>query len=315
MADFPAMPLFTDAYMADTQHLTNEEHGVYLRLLMFAWRTPGCCLPDDDMRLALMVGLSPHKWSRIKPTIMAFWTKDFGNYSQKKLKNIRNLVAKKSAAQKKRADDMWAAKSLEANKDGDAGAYTTAMPGDMPDGCRTDAGGDATKTKTKTKVEVREEGEEVFDKSNPPPPVAEGGVSVDFLREVFRAVGFVDGSRLPKYWTAKSARLHVEKWLAAGLTEEQVLTAARASRVKHPEPPNGPKALDGFMEQAAAKPHGQASSPQAPAATQAEKMAFWAKNINGTGFIAASAITPTMASALVSAGLVTRERLRERGIQ
>lgn len=32
MAEFPALPLWTDAYIGDTAHLTNEEHGVYLRL-------------------------------------------------------------------------------------------------------------------------------------------------------------------------------------------------------------------------------------------------------------------------------------------
>ena len=42
MATFPALPLWTDAYLSDTDHLTFEEHGVYLRLLMMIWRNPEC---------------------------------------------------------------------------------------------------------------------------------------------------------------------------------------------------------------------------------------------------------------------------------
>ena len=40
MADFPALPFFTDAYLGDTQHLTLEEHGAYQKLLYIAWRSP-----------------------------------------------------------------------------------------------------------------------------------------------------------------------------------------------------------------------------------------------------------------------------------
>ncbi len=48
MADFPALPLFTDAYLADCSHLSDAEHGRYLRLLMLVWLSPECRVPNDD---------------------------------------------------------------------------------------------------------------------------------------------------------------------------------------------------------------------------------------------------------------------------
>jgi len=48
MAEFPALPLWTDAYLADTGHLSYEEHGLYLHILMTMWRTPACQMPNDD---------------------------------------------------------------------------------------------------------------------------------------------------------------------------------------------------------------------------------------------------------------------------
>lgn len=38
MAEFPALPLWTDAYLADTAHLSYEEHGLYFHILMTMWR-------------------------------------------------------------------------------------------------------------------------------------------------------------------------------------------------------------------------------------------------------------------------------------
>ena len=63
MAEFPHLPLFTDAYLADTRHLTTEEHGAYLLLMMEAWRRPECSLPDDDRLLARLCGLSIERWT------------------------------------------------------------------------------------------------------------------------------------------------------------------------------------------------------------------------------------------------------------
>lgn len=121
--------------MGDTAHLTNEEHGVYLRLLMFAWRSPDCALPDDDRRLAIMTGLSDKKWSAIRPVIAAFWIIAEGAWTQKRLTKERDFVRGKSEKNRDAAKARWNGKPLESNKTHDA----NAKPTHMPEPCQTDA--------------------------------------------------------------------------------------------------------------------------------------------------------------------------------
>ena len=71
MAEFPSMPLWTDAYLADTTHLTTIEHGAFVLLLMTMWRAKGNRLPDDDRLLAKYTRLSLAQWKRIRPTMEA----------------------------------------------------------------------------------------------------------------------------------------------------------------------------------------------------------------------------------------------------
>lgn len=128
MADFPALPLWTDAYIADTAHLTNEEHGAYLRLLMIAWRSPTCSLPDDDKRLALMVGVSPKKWRALRGIIAAFWTIENGVWTQKRLTRERDFVRGKSEKNRNAAETRWQGKSLKNNNPDNADASSGHMP-------------------------------------------------------------------------------------------------------------------------------------------------------------------------------------------
>ena len=92
----PAIPLFGDAYLADTRHLSLEQHGAYLQLMMIAWRSPDCALPNDDAKLARMLGVTPKKWTALKPEVMAFWELEKGTWKQKRLTKERRFVAKKS---------------------------------------------------------------------------------------------------------------------------------------------------------------------------------------------------------------------------
>jgi uncharacterized protein YdaU (DUF1376 family) len=113
----PAIPLFGDAYLADTQHLSLEEHGAYLKLMMVAWRLDGCCLADDDTRIARILGVSAAKWAKLKPVIMAFWTLTEDGWIQGRLSKERKFVEEKRAKNSSSANARWEAKSVENIKD------------------------------------------------------------------------------------------------------------------------------------------------------------------------------------------------------
>jgi uncharacterized protein YdaU (DUF1376 family) len=69
------MPLYVGDYLADTQHLTTEEHGAYILLLLTYWRR-GEPLPDDDSFLARVTKSTSkggHKWSRLRKGIAPFF--------------------------------------------------------------------------------------------------------------------------------------------------------------------------------------------------------------------------------------------------
>jgi len=136
MAEFPALPLFTDAYLADTRHLSTEEHGAYLLLLMCAWRTRGCALKDDDRFLARIAGVSAHRWRRLKPVLREFFDISDGIWRQKKLQEVyRGVEARvaKNRANGARGGRAKAAKDrAERQTVGQAVGNTGATSGTVP---------------------------------------------------------------------------------------------------------------------------------------------------------------------------------------
>ena len=130
MAEFPALPLWTDAYLADTRHLTMEEHGAYMLLLMLAWRSPDCCLPDDGKRLARMLGITPKKWTALREALTGPSMFQAGNgvLRQKRLTRERDFVLRQSEVQRKNAEARWKRKPLENKDSNDAAASDRHMP-------------------------------------------------------------------------------------------------------------------------------------------------------------------------------------------
>lgn len=72
-------------YLRDTQHLTTEEHGAYLLLLICFWSANGSIAYSDE-RFASITKTSIDRWqSRIKPALEPFFQIADGKWSHKRV--------------------------------------------------------------------------------------------------------------------------------------------------------------------------------------------------------------------------------------
>lgn len=108
MAGYPYLPLWVNAFLGDTMHMDNRECGAYLLLLMVAWKKSDGGLPDDDKILARWARCSKSEWARVKPAVMAFWTKDErGDFVQKRLEIERTYVVGRTQKASAAANAKW----------------------------------------------------------------------------------------------------------------------------------------------------------------------------------------------------------------
>lgn len=150
-----------------------------------------------------------------------------------------------------------------------------------------------------------------------------------FFAELLTAMGFAANATLPAWWQGWPARTHVRRWIDdIGLSRKRIIEVAVETRADHPNPPDGPKALDRFMERAAqrdaqtaiAAAKSQRAKPQrkredSPRLSDDDKAAFYAKLVNADGFLPVSAINNSIRDLMLVRGLVTPERLRLRGVR
>lgn len=116
MAEFPALPLWTDAFLSDTMHLDATETGAYLLLLMTAWRRPNNDLPNDDVQLRRFARVSAKEWRTIKPRVLKFWSlTPEDTWRQKRLDKERDWRRTNSKKKQNAAHARWA-KPLENKK-------------------------------------------------------------------------------------------------------------------------------------------------------------------------------------------------------
>ncbi|HGH5401274.1 TPA: DUF1376 domain-containing protein [Raoultella ornithinolytica] len=73
MAALPYMQLYIADYLADTMHLSTEEHGAYLLLMFNYWQT-GRAIPKG--RLAKIARVSADRWKELEPVIKEFFEEE-----------------------------------------------------------------------------------------------------------------------------------------------------------------------------------------------------------------------------------------------
>lgn len=100
MAEFPALPLFTDAIIADCAHLTDEEFGRYVRLLMLIWRSPDCRIPHNSEWVSRKMA---RPYSVLEPLITEFCYVDVNWITHQRLQKELSYLREKSKKQSARA--------------------------------------------------------------------------------------------------------------------------------------------------------------------------------------------------------------------
>lgn len=86
MAQAPVMPVWTDALIGDTTHLSTEQFGAYVLILIATWRNNGKPLPDDDERMAHVSRVSVKKWrQKLRPVVGEFFRVDETGWHQLRL--------------------------------------------------------------------------------------------------------------------------------------------------------------------------------------------------------------------------------------
>lgn len=134
MAKIPSFPLYAQDFDMDTNTWTNEEIGVYLRLLMSEWINGH--LPNDFQKLAKIARISPKKFSNLFQNIQHKFTLNGNGFLiNKKMEEVRtqvnNYVELKKKAGKKGAKIRWGNDNTT-NGDAIAQPMANGMPNQWP---------------------------------------------------------------------------------------------------------------------------------------------------------------------------------------
>jgi uncharacterized protein YdaU (DUF1376 family) len=95
------MPVFIGDYLADTMHLSTEQHGAYLLLLFHLWRRGS--LHDNDGTLAQITGLTSTAWSQARPVLADFFQIHDGLWRHGRVERERIRVAAKQLSNSNQA--------------------------------------------------------------------------------------------------------------------------------------------------------------------------------------------------------------------
>ena len=113
MAALPYIQLYVADYLGDTYHLTTEEHGAYLLLIMTYWQS-GRPIPDD--RLAKAARMTSERFADAKQTLCEFFeVNDAGDWVHNRIEDDLESVRVRSEKASKAAQKSWKNRSKQAD--------------------------------------------------------------------------------------------------------------------------------------------------------------------------------------------------------
>jgi len=129
VADTSFKQLYVGDYLSKTLHLTTEQHGAYLLLLMTMWRA-GAKLPNDPAKLARIARVTPKRWAAIWAEISEFFIIEDGHISNDRLTKEHKKAVSISQERKTAGRKGGEAKALKNKEHGVANA--TVLPMVLP---------------------------------------------------------------------------------------------------------------------------------------------------------------------------------------
>lgn len=119
MAALPYMQLYIADYLADTMHLSTEEHGAYLLLMFNYWQT-GRPIPKN--RLAKIARLGNDRWIAVEASLKEFFNDNGTEWVQERIERdleaVKMSISQKSAAGKASAQARKAKNSTKGQQSG-----------------------------------------------------------------------------------------------------------------------------------------------------------------------------------------------------
>lgn len=216
------MPLYVSDYLADTSHLSTEEHGAYMLLLMHAWMNGGE-LPVDDNRLRRICRMDEKPWKSSKNEIKAFFYEREGvlrhHRVDKEIERAQQLVNQRSAAGKASAEKRKAEREAQRN----GNDRSTSVATDE----QREAQRNGKPSPSQLTVNPKTLKPEVQVSSTAQPSVDDSGAGNDtrmgFLCKTLRSIG-IDSAP------------HLDAWreILPKFTDSEIITAAEVAREKKP---------------------------------------------------------------------------------
>lgn len=223
------LPLGVAGFLRDTQHLSADEVGAYLLILIAMWSRPDCDAPDDDRRLARLCRVSLRLWkSRVGPALRPLFAAAGGM-----------LVSAWLRAEAEQIERPYREKLAKA-----------AAEGPQPSRGRPPRGADRTSRHAGPAPAA--------------PPATDAAEADDpaFFEAILAAAG-IDWTRdVTGKWLGSTQRWHVLRWRELGLCQDEILAVVAESSPRD-SPPGSLAYFNVAMQRAAGRKRAPPLEPTA----------------------------------------------------